>query len=758
MKSRLSLALIFILSLLLLLSACSAEDGNASTDEGHLSPQRNSTAQAYHLTNLREIFGDFPEFTSMRAYGDGFFAYIPPEPEGQEFSFYYFDLGSGSRHDFRLPLPEGFHFANMYITSTGDIWILETTREYIDANGNVTEDLSRAVHAIDSFALWQEKDGVLAPFVQGAPNTTIFDLVFDIEGQHFFTHNITMDGDSISRYSMEGELISEIQAQGIINSIAFSEKEGTLIIAQQNHNESTLGIYSANWDTANFDFLYEMEHFFCTPTLYSSNKYSFVLSDGSSMFGVDIPSNQIYPLISWGEYGLLGVIGTRGTLMLREDGHIVLDRNWMTGVTRILQFTKTEPYQGEITNIRLSNVGNTFSLPLLEEAIMRFRQTHPQYRIEVIDYFTEIGVERLLLDIFTGNMPDIIELSKPAPWLDAPPLQQMIIQGVLADLSPFIERDLNMSDYFKASFSSQDESIYFLVPAFTMEALLGRDAVISALDGQTMEEILHFLRADAQNGQAQFKTSMTEMELLTHILFSQLETWIDFDTNQALFDTEAFQSLLYFLKEYTPQDAGIPPAIHMTRDAQDIAFVEIDNLFTLNQYFDALEGDLSISGFPNIVLRPSLAFGISNNSQQQEAAWAFLQQLYELELQKMISQMLFPMHISAFRERADAYVEHIASIQQIAIEAGHTPGGFVQIALEDGSIQAVFVPQMLLSDEVVDMLQDSIQQASGFYEEHFAILDIILEETLPFLHGDRTAEDTARIIQNRVQIYLSEIS
>jgi len=32
----------------------------------------------------------------------------------------------------------------------------------------------------------------------------------------------------------------------------------------------------------------------------------------------------------------------------------------------------------------------------------------------------------------------------------------------------------------------------------------------------------------------------------------------------------------------------------------------------------------------------------------------------------------------------------------------------------------------------------------------------IEEETAPFFAGDRTAEDTARIIQNRVQTYLSE--
>ena len=36
--------------------------------------------------------------------------------------------------------------------------------------------------------------------------------------------------------------------------------------------------------------------------------------------------------------------------------------------------------------------------------------------------------------------------------------------------------------------------------------------------------------------------------------------------------------------------------------------------------------------------------------------------------------------------------------------------------------------------------------------------DIIQEEAAAFFNGDKTAEETARIIQNRVEIYLGEQS
>ena len=42
-------------------------------------------------------------------------------------------------------------------------------------------------------------------------------------------------------------------------------------------------------------------------------------------------------------------------------------------------------------------------------------------------------------------------------------------------------------------------------------------------------------------------------------------------------------------------------------------------------------------------------------------------------------------------------------------------------------------------------------------DTYTSILAIIYEETGSFWAGDKTAEDTAEIIQNRVQLYLDEM-
>jgi len=42
----------------------------------------------------------------------------------------------------------------------------------------------------------------------------------------------------------------------------------------------------------------------------------------------------------------------------------------------------------------------------------------------------------------------------------------------------------------------------------------------------------------------------------------------------------------------------------------------------------------------------------------------------------------------------------------------------------------------------------------GHFDE--TVMEMLEEETLPFFNGGRSATDTARILQNRIQIFLNE--
>lgn len=79
---------------------------------------------------------------------------------------------------------------------------------------------------------------------------------------------------------------------------------------------------------------------------------------------------------------------------------------------------------------------------------------------------------------------------------------------------------------------------------------------------------------------------------------------------------------------------------------------------------------------------------------------------------------------------------------------------------------AVYEGYCFVNDEfipVAPMTQEQIDRAVGFIKglhnsafEDAVIMDIIREEADSFFQGQRTAEDAAGLIQNRVQLYLSE--
>ena len=58
--------------------------------------------------------------------------------------------------------------------------------------------------------------------------------------------------------------------------------------------------------------------------------------------------------------------------------------------------------------------------------------------------------------------------------------------------------------------------------------------------------------------------------------------------------------------------------------------------------------------------------------------------------------------------------------------------------------------------DAVKALIDSAEKISGSVDEQ--LVNIITEESEPFFKGQKSAEDVAKIIQNRIQTYVNENS
>ena len=64
--------------------------------------------------------------------------------------------------------------------------------------------------------------------------------------------------------------------------------------------------------------------------------------------------------------------------------------------------------------------------------------------------------------------------------------------------------------------------------------------------------------------------------------------------------------------------------------------------------------------------------------------------------------------------------------------------------------------QDLFTSNQAEELLEVINESRAYSTRFNAITKILYEETQPFFAGERTAEDVAMYVQNRVQLYLNE--
>lgn len=109
----------------------------------------------------------------------------------------------------------------------------------------------------------------------------------------------------------------------------------------------------------------------------------------------------------------------------------------------------------------------------LETAVTEFNRYNTDYRVEIMDYFSQTGEyekasDRLKLDVATGSAPDIIAVS-------GQDYQMFAEKGVLADLYEFMEEDAECPAELLVQSAVQAEEdeghLYSIAPSFQLHSM-----------------------------------------------------------------------------------------------------------------------------------------------------------------------------------------------------------------------------------------------------------------------------------------------
>lgn len=390
--------------------------------------------------------------------------------------------------------------------------------------------------------------------------------------------------------------------------------------------------------------------------------------------------------------------------------------------------------------------------PWIELAVEEFNKTNDEYRIEFEDYFDTYGDRtlsdadtKLLLRFSSGDIPDILcmEANSYEDYADA---------GLLMDMYPLMEAD---EAFEKGNLIAnvltameKDGQLLQISPFFRISTLVGYGPQVGDISAWTMDEFEEYV--DSLPSDMVWIRNMSNQTFLKRLLNANIDVLLDTSGNTCAFESEAFIKMLELTSRFPSED---DLALTTYADVYDgkVAMVDFNiySMDSINDITTIFRGQPAIVSYPSDCNTGALGssicrLGISAVTSHSEEAWNFISSTLSQEFLDSLAGVGFgfPLNKASF--------ENV--LQKATQEPLNTGEDKIPKTL-NGGLQ---VEDRALSQEEVDAVREyvfSIRQFGGCIS---TVLDIVKEEAAAYFAGDKTAEETAEIIQNRVQMYLNE--
>ena len=350
------------------------------------------------------------------------------------------------------------------------------------------------------------------------------------------------------------------------------------------------------------------------------------------------------------------------------------------------------------------------------------------------------------------------------------PYSSYAAKGIFADLNPYFDKDeeIKREDYLEniLNVTSLGGKLYSVVPSFSIQTLACKSSLVKKalgtedITGINMEE---FNKIIAALPDARVFATFGRADFLNRITSSLTEMYVDQETGKCTFDSPDFIALLEFIKampeksvyddiDYEDYDESVWNDIEMMY-INDEAIFNPAYISNYSGYWTEkmghFGGDMIYVGFPceskqGAIISAGLELAVGGTSKYKDQAWEFIKYFLKDEYQESI-QWQFPLKKSVMSKLADKALNP----PKEGDEDWYYGQDTYWIGGQDVKIGTI-------DKAGIDYVDSYIASITRFYRPDTGIETIITEETDAFFNGAKTAEECAKLIQNRVQTYVSE--
>lgn len=397
--------------------------------------------------------------------------------------------------------------------------------------------------------------------------------------------------------------------------------------------------------------------------------------------------------------------------------------------------------QEEIENTKFITLAAVGTYDKLVDAVMDFNRENNGWRIMIVDYAEgedpeqiKEGLARMQEDMRDGFVADLI-------CTDGLNFESFASKGFFDDWYALLaqEEEFHREDYLENFFRAYeyDGKLQRLGFDFTVYTQLAKTAHVGEKQGYTMAEFTQLVNS--------LPDSMKPYQYYYSMFDSQTGV-VDKGVQKCYYDTPEYIDVMQILN-------GTPEQREQVTN-HELDFREDKALFypcTIRKPIDyhAIrkatfeDAELTFTGEPMYILKGNggqfhTTFTLSVNSQtlQSEGIRNFAMHLLSEKYQKKLS-ISMPIHKAAL-----AYSLDLAQKQNM-----HT----TYFNMQEVNVGAA-------TPEEMDELRSYIEGIEAAYTKDEIICNIVLEETEMFAAGDCTAQEAAKKIQSRVDIYINEQS